>query len=42
MQDYLIQIAYTHEAVARLVANLENREDVARFLMEKLGGKVLN
>lgn len=40
MQDYLIQISYTPEAVARLVKNPENREEVARFLMEKLGGKL--
>ena len=40
MQDYLIQISYTPEAVARLVKNPENREEVARLLMEKLGGKL--
>ncbi len=40
MQDYLIQIAYTPEAVATLVANPQNREEMARSLIEKLGGKL--
>ncbi|MGB9927464.1 MAG: GYD domain-containing protein [Methanosarcina sp.] len=40
MQDYLIQIIYTPEAVATLVANPQNREDMARSLIEKLGGKL--
>lgn len=41
MQDYLIQIAYTPEAVATLVANPQNREEMARSLIEKLGGKLI-
>lgn len=40
MADYLIQIGYTPEAVARLVANPQNREEVARSLIEKLGGEL--
>lgn len=40
MADYLIQIAYTPEAVAALVANPQNREEVARSLIEKLGGEL--
>ena len=40
MQDYLIQISYTPEAVATLVANPQNREEMARSLIEKLGGKL--
>ena len=41
MQDYLIQISYTPEAVATLVANPQNREEMARSLIEKLGGKLI-
>lgn len=40
MQDYRIQISYTPEAVATLVANPQNREEMARSLIEKLGGKL--
>ena len=40
MADYLIQIAYTPEAVARLVANPQDREEVARSLIERLGGEL--
>lgn len=40
MADYLIQIAYTPEAVATLVANPQDREEVARSLIEKLGGEL--
>ncbi|MBN1134149.1 MAG: GYD domain-containing protein [Methanosarcinaceae archaeon] len=40
MADYLIQISYTPEALARLIANPQNREEVARSLIEKLGGEL--
>lgn len=40
MQDYLIQISFAPEAVATLVTNPQNREDVARSLIEKVGGKL--
>jgi uncharacterized protein with GYD domain len=40
MADYLVQIAYTPEAVATFVANPQDREEMARFLIEKLGGEL--
>lgn len=40
MQDYLIQISFAPEAVATLVANPQNREEVARSLIESVGGKL--
>jgi uncharacterized protein with GYD domain len=40
MPDYLIQISFAPEAVATLVANPQNREEVARSLIEKVGGKL--
>lgn len=40
MQDYLIQIAYTPEAIAKLLANPQNREEVTHSLVGKLGGKL--
>lgn len=40
MPDYLLQIAFAPEAVATLVANPQNREEVARSLIESLGGKL--
>ncbi|WP_410509325.1 GYD domain-containing protein [Methanosarcina hadiensis] len=40
MPDYLLQLSYAPEAVATLVANPQNREEVARSLIEKVGGKL--
>ncbi len=40
MPDYLLQLSFAPEAVATLVANPQNREEVARSLIEKLGGKL--
>lgn len=38
MPYYLIQVAYTPEAIAGLVEKPEDREAAARALVEKLGG----
>jgi uncharacterized protein with GYD domain len=38
VQDYLIQVAYTPEAMAALVANPQDRSEVVRPVVEKLGG----
>jgi len=40
MPDYLIQLSFAPEAVATLVSNPQNREEVARSLIEKVGGKL--
>ncbi|WP_048051458.1 GYD domain-containing protein [Methanosarcina soligelidi] len=40
MPDYLLQLSFAPEAVATLVANPQNREEVARSLIEKVGGKL--
>ncbi|MCQ6963545.1 GYD domain-containing protein [Methanolobus chelungpuianus] len=40
MPDYLLQISFTPEAVATLVTNPQNREEVASSLIESLGGKL--
>ncbi len=40
MPDYLLQLSYAPEVVATLVANPQNREEVARSLIEKVGGKL--
>ena len=39
---YLLQVAYTPEAWASLVAKPHNRIDVVRPAVEKLGGKILH
>lgn len=39
---YLVQVAYTPEAWANLVAQPQNRIDAVRPAVEKLGGKVLH
>ncbi len=38
MIDYLVQVTYTPEAVATLIAELQNREEVMRSIVEKFGG----
>jgi uncharacterized protein with GYD domain len=40
MGYYLLQVAYTAEGTANLVKNPQNRMDVIRPAVEKLGGKV--
>ncbi len=40
MPDYLIQIVYAPETVATLVAKPQNREEVARSVLENFGGKI--
>jgi uncharacterized protein with GYD domain len=39
MPSYLIQVAYTPEAVAALVANPQDRTEAIRKVVKKLGGK---
>jgi len=40
MPFYLMRFSYTPDAWARLVKNPEDRRDVARAVVEKLGGKL--
>ncbi len=39
MPSYLVQVAYTSEAVAALIAKPQDREAVIAKVVEKLGGK---
>jgi uncharacterized protein with GYD domain len=41
MASYLIQVAYTAEAWASLLAKPHNRIDAVRPVVEKLGGKIV-
>lgn len=41
MPSYLVQVAYTPEAMAALVKNPQNRAEAVRKPIEKLGGKVV-
>jgi uncharacterized protein with GYD domain len=41
MANYLLQVAYTPEAWATMVAHPHDRLDAVRPVIEKLGGKVL-
>src|SRR5438445_1432767 len=41
MASYLIQVAYTAEAWASLLAQPQNRIDAVRPVVEKLGGKIV-
>ena len=41
MPHYMTQFTYTTEAWAALAKNPENREEVLRSLVEKLGGRLL-
>ena len=40
MPNYMVQAAYTSEAMASLVKNPQNRMEVVRKSVEKLGGKL--
>ena len=40
MPHYLMRFSYTSEAWARLIKKPEDRRDVARAVVEKLGGKL--
>jgi len=42
MPFFLHQVSYTPEALARLIANPQDRFEVVRAPIEKLGGKVMN
>jgi uncharacterized protein with GYD domain len=42
MPYFLHQVSYTPEALARLIANPQDRFDAVRAPIEKLGGKVQN
>jgi uncharacterized protein with GYD domain len=38
MQDYLIQVSYTSEAMAALIASPQDRSEAVKPAIEKLGG----
>jgi len=40
MPSYLVQVAYTSEAMSTIIAKQENRIDVVRKVIKKLGGKL--
>lgn len=40
MPSYLVQVAYTSEALDKLVAKPQDRTDTVRKVVEKLGGKL--
>jgi uncharacterized protein with GYD domain len=40
MPSYLVQVSYTAEALAALVKNPQDRTEVVRKVIEKLGGKL--
>ncbi|WAM22596.1 MAG: GYD domain-containing protein (plasmid) [Candidatus Methanoperedens sp.] len=40
MPDYLLQVTYTPEAVAAMLAKPQNREEAIRPAIEKLGGEI--
>jgi uncharacterized protein with GYD domain len=42
MPFFLHQVSYTPEAIARLIANPQDRFEAVRSPIEKLGGKVMN
>jgi uncharacterized protein with GYD domain len=41
MPSYLIQVSYSREALASLIKNPQNRTEVVRKSVEKLGGKMV-
>jgi uncharacterized protein with GYD domain len=41
MPSYLMRFSYTPEAWARLIKKPEDRREVARAVVEKLGGKLI-
>ncbi len=42
MANYLLQVAYTPEAWAKMIAHPHDRIDAVRPVVEKLGGKILH
>ena len=42
MSNYLVQVAYTPEAWANLIAQPHDRSDAVRPAIEKLGGKMIH
>jgi uncharacterized protein with GYD domain len=42
MPLYMTRFAYTPDALAALVKHPQNREDVLRALLEKLGGRLIS
>lgn len=42
MPFFLHQVSYTPEALARLIANPQDRFDAVRAPIDKLGGRILN
>jgi uncharacterized protein with GYD domain len=42
MPFFLHQVSYTSDAIARLIANPQDRFEAVRGSIEKLGGKVMN
>jgi len=40
MPSYLVQVAYTPEALSTIIAKPQNRIDVVRKVIKKLGGKL--
>ncbi len=40
MPSYLVQVAYTSEALDKLVSKPQDRTDTVRKVVEKLGGKL--
>jgi uncharacterized protein with GYD domain len=42
MPFFLHQVSYTPEAIARLIANPQDRFEAVRSPIEKLGGRVMN
>lgn len=40
MPRFLHQVSYTSEAMARLIANPQDRFELVRGAVEKLGGKI--
>ncbi len=40
MPNYLVQVSYSSEALASLIANPQDRSEVVKKVAKKLGGKV--
>ncbi len=41
MPSYLVQVSYSSEALAALIANPQDRSEVVKKVVKKMGGKVL-
>ncbi|MGA9063555.1 MAG: GYD domain-containing protein [Terracidiphilus sp.] len=41
MPSYLVQVSYTAEALSALIAKPQDRSEVVRKVIEKLGGKAI-